>query len=151
MVWADVSQSVTPFEAQVTDRQVMANFKSLYIKTVFHKCHEPASGGDGVTLNKFWTTESNILEAVRSIVATWQDVSVRCWNAAWNLSGQQLKRFFEGFEDVVAVDKEVFSLGKSLELETEQDNMEELVQSHKRYITIGNLQDFDGFTEEDRG
>jgi hypothetical protein len=38
-----------------------------------------------------------------------------------------------------------------LELETEQDNMEELVQSHKRYITIGNLQDFDGFTEEDRG
>jgi hypothetical protein len=44
-------------------------------KKVFHKCHEAASGDDGITLKEFWNTTFNILEDVRSIVAAWQEVA----------------------------------------------------------------------------
>jgi hypothetical protein len=42
---------------QPADQQVTANFKWLYTKKVFHKCHEATSGDNGITLKEFWKTK----------------------------------------------------------------------------------------------
>jgi hypothetical protein len=35
------------------DQQVILNFKMLYIKEIFQKCHEATSDDNGITLKKF--------------------------------------------------------------------------------------------------
>jgi hypothetical protein len=72
-------------------------------------------------------------------------------NAAWKRLWPAIQQDFEGFEDVAAVDKEIVLLGESLGLEVDQDDVEDLIQSHNRELTTEDLQELDSFTEHDSG
>jgi hypothetical protein len=48
----------------------------------------------------------------------------------------------EGFEDVTVVGKEFVSLGESVGLKVNQNDGEDLIQSHSRELTTKDLQDW---------
>jgi hypothetical protein len=84
-------------------------------------------------LKEFRKTKFNTLETVRSIVAAWKEFLVCSLNAA------AIQQDFEGFEDVAAVDKETALLGESTGLEVDQDDVEDLFQSHNNEVTTEDL------------
>jgi hypothetical protein len=130
------------------DEQVVVNFKRLCAKKVFHRCYEATSGDDGITLNEFWKTKFNILEAVRSV---WQhDKFVCCLNAAWKHLWPDIQDF-EWFEYVSAIVKENVLLGESMGLGVDQDDVEDLIQSHSREIAAADLQELDSVIEHESG
>jgi hypothetical protein len=51
------------------------------------------------------------------------------------------------FEDVAAVDKEIIMLEKSMELEVDQDDGDNLIQPNNRELTTEELQELDTFIE----
>lgn len=103
------------------DQQVIANFKKLYTKAVFQRC------------------------CVNLIDKAWDKVSQRTMNSGWrNLWPDCIPGWdFEGFEaepDAPVVE-ELVSLGKSLGLEVDDADVEELVKEHKDKLKTEELQD----------
>ncbi|KAG7153323.1 Tigger transposable element-derived protein 1-like 199 [Homarus americanus] len=66
----------------------------------------------------------------------WKEVTVRCLCAAWRPLWPEcvLQRDFEGFEELEeeAVVHEIVSLGNSMGLEVDDDDVEELVEEHSK-------------------
>jgi hypothetical protein len=51
-------------------------------------------------------------------------------------------------EHVSAVGKQIVSIEESMAMEVDQDNMEDLTQSHKRELITEDLKDLGSFTEK---
>ncbi|KAG7157428.1 Tigger transposable element-derived protein 1-like 174, partial [Homarus americanus] len=81
--------------------------------------------------------------AVFLITSAWKEVTVRCLCAAWRPLWPEcvLQRDFEGFEELEeeAVVHEIVSLGNSMGLEVDDDDVEELVEEHSKELSTEEL------------
>ncbi|KAG7171281.1 HIV Tat-specific factor 1-like [Homarus americanus] len=96
-----------------------------------------------VSLKEFWKSHFNIADAVFLITSAWKEVTVRCLCAAWRPLWPEcvLQRDFEGFEELEeeAVVHEIVSLGNSMGLEVDDDDVEELVEEHSKELSTEEL------------
>ncbi|KAG7165919.1 Tigger transposable element-derived protein 1-like 191 [Homarus americanus] len=73
----------------------------------------------------------------------WKEVTVRCLCAAWRPLWPEcvLQRDFEGFEELEeeAVVHEIVSLGNSMGLEVDDDDVEKLVEEHSKELSTEEL------------
>ena len=119
------------------DQLVIANLKKLYTKALFRKCFH-VTNDIQLTLREFWKDHLNILTCINLIDNAWSQVSNRTMNLAWRKlwPGCGQERDFQGFKtdaaDVEenAIVKEIVSLGKSMGLEVDREDVGDLVQDH---------------------
>ncbi|XP_060794322.1 tigger transposable element-derived protein 1-like [Neoarius graeffei] len=128
---------------QPMDQQVISNFKKLYTKALFSKCFQVINDTD-LTLRDFWKDHFNILHCVNLIDKAWNNVSYRMLQSAWKKlwPASVTDRDFEGFEEETAVVlHDIVSIGKSLELEVNEEDVVELLEDHKQEPTTEELVD----------
>ena len=129
---------------QPMDQQVIANFKKLYTKYLFKRCFEVTNDTE-LTLRNFWKYHFNIVHCINIIDKAWDAVTYRTMNSAWRRLWPECvtEREFEGFsvagtstsapveeeEEPDLVD-DIVSVGKSLGLEIDNDDVEELLDEH---------------------
>ncbi|XP_039623765.1 tigger transposable element-derived protein 1-like [Polypterus senegalus] len=135
--------STTPL-LQPMDQQVISNFKKLYTKALFQRCFE-VTENTSLTFREFWKDHFNILNCLSHIDKAWEEVSVRTLSSAWKkLWPQSVPNF--GF-DPQPVDKTVqlvkksVSLGKSMGLDVDGADLDELVEEHSEELTTDELKE----------
>ncbi|XP_042229138.1 tigger transposable element-derived protein 1-like isoform X1 [Homarus americanus] len=136
---------------QPMDQNVISNFKKLYMKMMFRRCYQATTTDPDLSLAQFWKTQYNILEAVKVIVSAWQEVSTQCLNSAWRALWPSAVHDFEGFQKEAELDKEIVSIGQSMGLEVEEEDVEELVMSHEQELSPEDLKQLDEMIETDSG
>lgn len=139
--------STTPF-IQPMNQQIISNFKKLYTRAVFQKCFEVTSETE-LTLRVFWKNHFNILEAMRIIDIAWRQVSYKTMRSSWqklwpasvpakDLEGPQPVAEPEQDADVV---EDIVSLGKSMGLVLDSEDVEELMKDHNIELSTKELQE----------
>ena len=133
---------------QLMDQQVIGNFKNLYIKALFRKCFQVIDDTQ-LILREVWKNHFTILNCVNFIDNARSQVSCRTMNSEWRKlwPGCVPERNFEEFEtDAFAADveenaivKDIISLGKSMGLDIDNEDVEELVQDHSTEFTTEEL------------
>ncbi|KAM6435888.1 tigger transposable element-derived protein 1-like [Liasis olivaceus] len=123
---------------QPMDQQVICNFKKLYTKALFTRCFN-VTEETSLTLTEFWKKHFNVLHCISLIDKAWQDVT--CWtlNSAWRKLWPECvaERDFEGSDAEVA--EEIVSMGKSMGLVVDDEDIEELVEDHEEELTMEEL------------
>ncbi|XP_068213407.1 tigger transposable element-derived protein 1-like [Palaemon carinicauda] len=134
------------------DQQVISNFKKLYTKALFRKYFEVNSDTQ-LTLKEFWKDHISILNCVNMIDQAWCGVTYRTLNSAWQKLWPSCvtEREFEGFqseagsstasvisEDTVVIE-EIVGMGRSMGLEVNKEDIDELVDSHSTELTVKEL------------
>ncbi|XP_066978517.1 tigger transposable element-derived protein 1-like isoform X3 [Macrobrachium rosenbergii] len=127
---------------QPMDQQVISSFKKLYTKALFSRCFQ-VTNNTNLTLRDFWKEHFNILHCINLIDKAWNEVSYRTLQLAWKKLWPNCvaERGFGGFEaetEVQVVD-EIVSMGKSMGLEVNDADMEELVEDHREELTTEEL------------
>lgn len=129
---------------QPMDQQVISNFKKLYTKALFQRCFE-VTEGTNLTLREFWKNHFHIVDCLKIIDKAWDGVTKRTLNSAWRKlwSNCVLGHDFEGFshEQKSPVVDEIVSLGKTMGLEVDEDDIQELVEEHGQELTTDELMD----------
>jgi len=127
---------------QPMDQQVIANFKKLFTKHVFRRCFD-VTENTNLTLREFWKEHYNIVICLRFIDMAWQDVTRRTLNSAWKKLWPEAvsERDFEGFEHEAEVIEEIVSLGKSMGLEVDEGDVNELVEEHSEELSTEQLKE----------
>ena len=121
---------------------MIATFEKLYTKALFRKCFEATSSSD-VALKDIWKSHFNIADAVFLIVVAWKEVSVRCLNLAWRPLWPDIvaPRDFKGFQKLEEgpLVQEIVCLGSSMGLEMNEEDVEELVEDHRKELSFEEL------------
>ena len=125
---------------QPMDQQVISNFKKLYTMHLFRRCFE-VTENTNLTLREFWRDHYNIVICLRIIDMAWQGVTTRTLTSAWKKLWPEVvsERDFEGFEPEVPVEEEIVSLGKSMGLEVDEADVNDLVEKHSEELTTEEL------------
>ena len=111
---------------------------------MFCRCFE-VTENTNLTLREFWKDHYNIVICLKIIDLAWQGVTRRTLNAAWRKLWPDCvaERDFEGFdpqpESEPAVLDEIVSLGKSMGLEVDEGDVNELVEEHQEELTTEDL------------
>uniref|UniRef100_UPI00358F0D9F tigger transposable element-derived protein 1-like isoform X2 n=1 Tax=Myxine glutinosa TaxID=7769 RepID=UPI00358F0D9F len=129
---------------QPMDQQVISNFKKLFTKHLFRRCFEDTESTN-LTLREFWKDHYNIVTCLRIIDMAWQGVTRRTLNSAWKKLWPEVvsKRDFEGFEPEVLVVEEIVSLGKSMGLQVNEEDVNDLVEKHNEELTTEDLKELE--------
>ncbi|XP_067135000.1 tigger transposable element-derived protein 1-like [Centruroides vittatus] len=124
---------------QPMDQQVISNFKKLYTKSLFRKCFE-VTNDTRLTLKEFWKNHFHILNCVHLIDNAWNQVTYRTMNSAWRKLWPDCvpERDFEGFNEEIVDD--IVSIGQSIGLEVDNEDIEELVEDHSTELTTEELE-----------
>ncbi|XP_039608550.1 tigger transposable element-derived protein 1-like [Polypterus senegalus] len=123
---------------QPMDQQVISNFKKLYTKGLFTRCFS-VTEEMSLTLKEFLKNHFNIVHCISLIDKAWEDVTYRTLNSAWKklwpdcVPEQDLERSEPSVVD------EIVSIGKSMGLEVDNEDIEELVLDHKEELTTEEL------------
>ncbi|XP_070619108.1 tigger transposable element-derived protein 1-like [Erythrolamprus reginae] len=136
---------------QPMDQEVISNFKKIYTKHLFKQCFEVMER-TSLTLREFWKDHYNIATCLSLIDLSWQGVSRRTLNSAWKklwpeaVSDRPFEGFeqgsFEGFEQAEPVIlEEIVSLGKSMGLEVNEDDIDDLIEEHNQEQTTEELKE----------
>ncbi|KAG7173591.1 Short coiled-coil protein B-like [Homarus americanus] len=87
--------------------------------------------------------QNTLDDALFLIASAWKEVTMRCLCAAWRPLWPEcvLQRDFEGFEELEeeAVVHEIVSLGNSMGLEVDDDDVEELVEEYSKELSTEEL------------
>ncbi|XP_023230982.1 tigger transposable element-derived protein 1-like isoform X1 [Centruroides sculpturatus] len=127
---------------QPMDQQIISNFKKYYTKALFQRCFEVTSDTE-LTLCDFWKNHFNILLCLGLIDKAWQQVTCRTLNLAWRNLWPDCVAVsdFEGFEtDTDGVVDDIVYLGKSMGLEVNNADIEELVKEHSPELSTDELE-----------
>ncbi|XP_064109669.1 tigger transposable element-derived protein 1-like [Macrobrachium nipponense] len=130
---------------QPMDQQVISNFKKLYTKHLFRRCFE-VTENTNLTLREFWKDHFNIAIGLKIIDIAWQGVTIRTLTSAWKKLWPEnvAERDFEGFEieeEEEPVEEEIVSIGKTIGLEVDERNIEELVEEHSKELMTDELKE----------
>ncbi|XP_039608453.1 tigger transposable element-derived protein 1-like isoform X1 [Polypterus senegalus] len=123
---------------QPMDKQVISNFKKLYTKGLFAKCFN-VTKETSLTLKEFWKNHFNIVHCINLVNEAWDDVTYWTLNSPWKklwpdcVPEQDLERYEPPVVD------EIVSMGKSMGLEVDIEDIEELVLDHKKELTTEEL------------
>lgn len=138
------------------DQQVISNLKKLYTKALFKMCFQVTSDTQ-LALKEFWKDHFTILNCVNMVDQAWTNVTYRTLNSAWRKLWPECvtQRNFEGFEPAAgpssaavsspvtveekAVVEDILSIGKSMGLQLNTVDIEELVVRHSTELTTEEL------------
>lgn len=125
---------------QPMDQQVISNFKKAYMKALFSRCFQVTNDTD-LTLRDFWKNHFNIVHCIDFIDKAWNNVSCRTLQSAWRKlwPASVPDRHFEGFEEEADAVHDIVSIGKSMELEIDENDVIELLQDHNQELTAEEL------------
>ncbi|XP_039618118.1 tigger transposable element-derived protein 1-like [Polypterus senegalus] len=134
---------------QPMDQQVISNFKKLYTKHLFKRCFDVTENTE-LTLREFWKEHFKIVQCLRMIDLAWKEVTRRTLNSAWKKLWPDAvaARDFEGFDldteietNVPDIDPvhEIVSIGKSMGLQVDEGNINELVKEHEEELSTQEL------------
>lgn len=141
---------------QPMDQQVISNLKKLYTKALFKMCFQVTCDTQ-LNLKEFWKDHFTILNCVNMVDQAWTNVTYRTLNSAWRKLWPECvtQRNFEGFESAAgpssaavsspvtieeeAVVEDILSIGKSMGLQLNTEDIEELVVSHSTELTTEEL------------
>ena len=137
---------------QPMDQQVISNFKKLYTKALFRKCFQVTSDTQ-LTLKEFWKDHFSILNCVNMIDQAWVNVTYRTLNSAWRKLWPSCvtERDFEGFQseagpstasvttEDTGVIEDILLMGRSMGLEVNREDIDNLVDSHSTELTTEEL------------
>jgi hypothetical protein len=124
---------------QPMDQQVISNFKKLYTKSLFQRCFE-VTEGTNLTLREFWKNHFHIVNCLKIIDKAWDGVTKRTLNSAWRKLWPDCVEGFAHEREPSVVD-EIVSLGKTMGLEVNEDDIQELVEEHDQELTTDELMD----------
>ncbi|KAG7157342.1 Alpha-(1 3)-fucosyltransferase C-like 4 [Homarus americanus] len=138
------------YDYNITQSGADEGFRDMYFapvleayRKVAEKSYAEMPQRRDVSLKEFWKSHFNIADAVFLITSAWKEVTVRCLCAAWRPLWPEcvLQRDFEGFEELEeeAVVHEIVSLGNSIGLEVDDDDVEELVEEHSKELSTEEL------------
>ncbi|GFR06789.1 tigger transposable element-derived protein 1 [Trichonephila clavata] len=123
------------------DQQVISNFKKLYTKHLFRRCFE-VTETTNLTLREFWKDHFNIAICLKIIDQTSLGVTTRTLPAWKRLRPEaEAERIYEELKPGKSVEEEVVSLGKSMGLEVEERDVNELVEEQTRELTTEEIQE----------
>ncbi|XP_023211915.1 tigger transposable element-derived protein 1-like [Centruroides sculpturatus] len=133
--------NTTPIQ-QPMDQQVISNFKKLYTKHIFRCCFEVMENTN-LTLREFWKNNFNIMICLRIIHQAWLGVTMRTLTSAWKKLWPETvaERAFKGLEPEVSVVEETVSLGKSMGLEVDERDVNELIEEQSQGLTTKEFHD----------
>ncbi|XP_068121604.1 tigger transposable element-derived protein 1-like [Hyperolius riggenbachi] len=126
---------------QPLDQQVISNFKKLYTKALFQQCFD-VTNGTNLTLREFWKNHFHIVNSLKMIDKAWDGVTKQTLNSSWRklwsdcVVGHDLV-----YEPEPPVVDEIVSLGKTMGLEVNEDDIEELVEENSHELTTDELMD----------
>ncbi|XP_026576481.1 tigger transposable element-derived protein 1-like isoform X2 [Pseudonaja textilis] len=123
---------------QPMDQEIIPIFKKLYTKGLFTKCFN-VTEETSLTLREFWKYHFNIVHCLSLIDKAWEDVTYWTLNSAWKKLWPECvaERDFERFEPSVV--DEIVSMGNSMGLEVDSDDIEELIKDHDEELTADEL------------
>jgi hypothetical protein len=129
---------------QPMDQQVISNFKKLYTKALFQRCFEVREGTN-LTLREFWKNHFHIVNCLKIIDKAWDGVTKRTLTSAWRKLWPDCvpENDVEGvahLEEPPVVD-DIVSLGKTLGLEVNEADIQELVEEHEQELINDELMD----------
>ncbi|UYV62146.1 hypothetical protein LAZ67_1008015 [Cordylochernes scorpioides] len=127
---------------QPMDQQMISNFKKLYTKHLFRRCFE-VTESTNLTLREFWKDHFNIAICLQIIDQAWLGVTTRTLTSAWKKLWPEAvaERIYEELEPGVSVEEEIVSLGKSMGLEVEERDVNELIEEHTQELTTEEIQE----------
>ncbi|XP_035204883.1 tigger transposable element-derived protein 1-like [Stegodyphus dumicola] len=127
---------------QPMDQQVISNYKKLYTKHIFSRCLE-VTENTNLTIREFWKYHFNIVICLRIIDQACLGVTTRNLTSAWKKLWPEVvaERAFEGLEPKVSVVEELVSLGKSMSLEVDERDVNELIEEESQELSTKELHD----------
>ncbi|GFS73947.1 tigger transposable element-derived protein 1 [Nephila pilipes] len=99
----------------------------------------PAAHG----LAEFWKDHFNIAICLKIIDQAWLGVTTRTLTSAWKKLWPEAvaERIYEELEPGMSVEEEIVSLGKSMGLEVEERDVNELIEEHTQELTTEEIQE----------
>ncbi|XP_050607071.1 tigger transposable element-derived protein 1 [Macaca thibetana thibetana] len=123
---------------QPMDQGVISTFKSYYLRNTFHKALAAMDVSDGSGQSKlktFWKGFT-ILDAIKNIRDSWEEVKMSTLTGVWKKLIPTLIDDYDGFKtSVEEVSADVVEIARELELEVEPRDVTELLQSHDKTVT----------------
>ena len=119
---------------------MISNFKKFYIKSMFRRCFDVIENTN-LTLREFWKDHLNIVNSLSIIYVAWQCVTRRTLNSASKKLWPECVSTsnFSGFATEAPEVADIVSLGKPLDLEVDDDDINELVDEDKEEMTTEEL------------
>ncbi|KII70500.1 Tigger transposable element-derived protein 1 [Thelohanellus kitauei] len=127
---------------QPMDQQGISNFKKLYTRHLFRRYIE-VTDNTNLTLREFWKDHFNIAICLKIIDQAWLGVTTRTLTSAWKKLWPEAvaERIYEELEPGMSVEEEIVSLWKSMGLEVEERDVNELVEEHTQELTTEEIQE----------
>ena len=122
---------------QTMDQGVLSTFKSYYLRNTFHKAiaaiDRDSSDGTGQSPLKTFRKGFTILDAIKNICDSWEEVQISTWTGVWKKLSPAFMDDLEGFKaSVEEVTADVVETVGELELEVQPKDVTKLLQSHDK-------------------
>eukprot|EP00106_Octopus_bimaculoides_P013869 XP_014781311.1 PREDICTED: tigger transposable element-derived protein 1-like [Octopus bimaculoides] len=127
---------------QPMNQQVISNFKKFFTKHLFCRYFE-VTESTNLTLREFWKDRYNIIICLRIIDMAWQGVTKRTLTSAWKKLWSEVvsEMDFERLKLEVAMAEEIVSLGKSMGLDMDEGDINELMEVHSEKLKTEELKE----------
>ncbi|XP_068247804.1 tigger transposable element-derived protein 1-like [Palaemon carinicauda] len=130
---------------QPMDQGVIANFKKYYTRRTYRMALKAVDSDPEMTLRSYWKSY-NIFNCVKNIDASWREVTEVNLNAVCRSLCSQFVNDFRGF-DQESINKEILStlvsLSDKLELDLQEEDFEELLESHGEEMSNQDLMELE--------